>query len=113
MDGNSCFLQGGIEHKNLWLIDLKTRAERQLTNVPPDFEIRDYDISPDGSEVVLERVQERSDVGLLGPSETEKNALTLRKWIVYEREHHLILEIIFDAQHKIPGQFDNPFDVSV
>jgi Tol biopolymer transport system component len=59
------FLQGDIQHKNLWLIDLATRAERQLTDLPPDFDIRDFDISPDGREVVLERVQERSDVVLL------------------------------------------------
>ena len=58
-------LRGEIQHKNLWLIDLDTHAERQLTNLPPEFDIRDFDISPDGHEVVLERVQERSDVVLL------------------------------------------------
>ena len=59
------FLRGEIPFKNLWLVDLETGAERQLTNVAPDFDIRDFDISPDGREVVLERVQERSDVVLL------------------------------------------------
>ena len=59
------FLRGDIQHKNLWLIELETGAERQLTNLTPDFDIRDFDISPDGREVVLERVQERSDVVLL------------------------------------------------
>lgn len=54
-----------IQHKNLWLIDLGTGAERQLTNLRPDFDIRDFDISPDGREVVLERVQDRSDVVML------------------------------------------------
>jgi len=58
-------LRGEIQHKNLWLIDLETGAERQLTNLTPDFDIRDFDISPDGREVVLERVQERADVVLL------------------------------------------------
>jgi Tol biopolymer transport system component len=58
-------LRGEIQHKNLWLIDLETGAERQLTNLTPDFDIRDFDISPDGREVVLERVQEHSDVVLL------------------------------------------------
>jgi Tol biopolymer transport system component len=58
-------LRGEIQHKNLWLIDLETGAERQLTNLHPDFDIRDFDVSPDGREVVLERVQERSDVVLL------------------------------------------------
>jgi Tol biopolymer transport system component len=59
------FLQGEIQHKNLWLIDLETGAERQLTDLAPDFDIRDFDVSPDGREVVLERVQERSNVVLL------------------------------------------------
>jgi Tol biopolymer transport system component len=59
------FLRGEIQHKNLWLLDLDTGAERQLTNLTPEFDIRDFDISPDGREVVLERVQERSDVVLL------------------------------------------------
>jgi Tol biopolymer transport system component len=59
------FLRGEIQHKNLWLLDLETGAERQLTNLSPDFDIRDFDISPDGREVVFEREQERSDVVLL------------------------------------------------
>jgi Tol biopolymer transport system component len=59
------FLQGEIQYKNLWLMDLESGAKRQLTNLAPDFDIRDFDISPDGREVVLERVQERSDVVLM------------------------------------------------
>jgi Tol biopolymer transport system component len=58
-------LRGDIQHKDLWLIDLETGAERQLTNLTPEFDIHDFDISPDGREVVLERVQERSNVVLL------------------------------------------------
>jgi len=58
-------LRGEIQHKNLWLIDLETGAERQLTNLTSGFDIRDFDISSDGREVVLERVQQRSDVVLL------------------------------------------------
>ena len=59
------FLQGEIEHKDLWVMDLETGAKRQLTNIGSEFDIRDFDIAPDGREVVLERVQERSDVVLL------------------------------------------------
>jgi Tol biopolymer transport system component len=59
------FLRGEIEHKDLWLVDPETGAERQLTNLPGDFNIRDFDISPDGREVVFERVEERSDIVLL------------------------------------------------
>jgi Tol biopolymer transport system component len=61
-------MRGDIQHKNLWLIDLATGAERPLTNLPPEFKVRDFDISPDGREIVLERVQEHSDVVLLETS---------------------------------------------
>jgi hypothetical protein len=58
-------LRGDIQHKNLWLINMETGAERQLTDLPPDFDIRDFDISADGNEIVLEREQERSEVAVL------------------------------------------------
>jgi Tol biopolymer transport system component len=56
------FLRGDIRHKDLWVRDLQSGAERQLTNFSADFDIRDFDISPDARELVVERVQERSDV---------------------------------------------------
>ena len=58
-------LRGEIQHKDLWLINLETGAERQLTHLAPEFDIRDFDISPDGRDLVIERVQERSNVVLL------------------------------------------------
>ena len=58
-------LRGEIRHKNLWAINLKTGAERQLTAFTPGFEIRDFDISSDGREIVFERLQEQSDLLLL------------------------------------------------
>jgi hypothetical protein len=59
------YARGDIQHKNLWLIDLETGKEQQLTNLAPDFDMRDFDISPDGRELVLEQVREHSDVVLL------------------------------------------------
>jgi Tol biopolymer transport system component len=58
-------LRGEIQHKDLWTIDLDTGAERQLTNLPPDFLVRDFDISEDGREVVLDRIEEHSNIVLL------------------------------------------------
>jgi Tol biopolymer transport system component len=58
-------MRGEIQHKDLWLIDLETGSERQLTKLPPDFNVRDFDVSPDGREMVLERVEEHSDVVLI------------------------------------------------
>ena len=58
-------LKGELQHKNLWLIDLDTGAERQLTNLTPDVIVSDFDVSPDGREFVLERTQERADIAQL------------------------------------------------
>ena len=55
-------MQGGIQHKDLWLFDLGTGARRQLTKFAPDWNIQDFDISRDGREIVFERVQEQSDI---------------------------------------------------
>ena len=58
-------LRGEIRYKNLWLIDLESGAERQLTNFPSDFYVRDFDISADGREIVLEQIQDHSDIILI------------------------------------------------
>lgn len=46
-------------------MDLETGAERRLVDLPSGFDIADFDISPDGHEIVLERLQEDSNVMLL------------------------------------------------
>jgi Tol biopolymer transport system component len=56
------FLQGEIQHKNLSMVDLETGAMQQLTHMPAEFDVRDFDLSPDGTEAILERAQARSDV---------------------------------------------------
>jgi Tol biopolymer transport system component len=58
-------LRGEMGHKNLALVDLTTGIERQLTNLSADFGLRDFDISPDGRHIVLEQVQELSDIVLI------------------------------------------------
>ena len=58
-------LRGEMQHKDLWLIDLRTGSERQLTDLPTDFDVRDFDLSPDGHEAVLERIQDGSEVVLV------------------------------------------------
>jgi Tol biopolymer transport system component len=58
-------LRGELGHKNVWIVDLETGAERLLTRFPPEFSVHDFAISPDGRELVLERLQERSDIVLI------------------------------------------------
>jgi Tol biopolymer transport system component len=58
-------LRGDISHKNLWAIDIDSGRERQLTDFGPGFEISDFDVSPDGKEMVVEQIQERSEIVLI------------------------------------------------
>jgi len=65
-DGHElAFLRGDMQHKDLWLVDLETGVERKFIDLPPNLNVVDFDISPDGHEVVLERLQEDSSVVLL------------------------------------------------
>lgn len=58
-------LRGELHHKDLWTIDLDTGAARRLTELGPEFELRDFDVSPDGRELVLEQVLGHSDLVLI------------------------------------------------
>lgn len=58
-------LRGDIAHKDFWLVDLETGSERRLTDLGPEWVVRDFDVSPDGGEIVFDRVQENSDVVLM------------------------------------------------
>jgi Flp pilus assembly CpaE family ATPase len=44
------------------MVDLETGALQQLTHIPAEFDVRDFDLSADGAEAILERAQARSDV---------------------------------------------------
>jgi serine/threonine protein kinase/Tol biopolymer transport system component len=63
--GSLVFLRGAIDRKDLWQLDPQTGTERQLTDLPASFVIGDFDVAPDGSEIVFERVQESSSVVLI------------------------------------------------
>jgi Tol biopolymer transport system component len=58
-------LRGDMGHKNFWLVDLRTGAERQITELVPDIAISDFDLSRDGSAVLFDRTQESSRIALI------------------------------------------------
>ena len=58
-------LRGELGRENLWLIDLETGKERQLTTFASEFRVGDFDISPDGRDIVVEQIQEHSDIVLI------------------------------------------------
>jgi hypothetical protein len=59
------FLRGAIDRKDFWQLNPQTGTERQLTDLPPGFVIGDFDVSPDGAEIVFARLQESSSVVLI------------------------------------------------
>jgi Tol biopolymer transport system component len=58
-------LKGDMSYKELWVRDLKTGRERQLTALGRGFTIGDFDISPDGRELLFDRSRDESDVVLI------------------------------------------------
>lgn len=58
-------LGGGIAHRELRLFDLGSGKDRVLVVLPPDFVVSDFDVAADGSEVVLERAQETSELVMI------------------------------------------------
>jgi Tol biopolymer transport system component len=58
-------LRGDVRYKNFWLVDLRTGEERQITEFAPDVIVRDFDLSPDGSVILFDRVQDTSRIALI------------------------------------------------
>jgi serine/threonine protein kinase/Tol biopolymer transport system component len=63
--GSLVILRGEIAHKNFWMLNPQTGAERQLTDLPSSFVIGDFDVSPDGTEIIFDRVQDSSSIALI------------------------------------------------
>jgi serine/threonine protein kinase/Tol biopolymer transport system component len=59
------FLRGGIDRKDFWQRHPQSGTERQLTALPAGFAIGDFDVSPDGAEILFDRIQESSSVMLI------------------------------------------------
>jgi Tol biopolymer transport system component len=59
------FLSGEVGHKDLWLMDLRSGSRRVFARLPQDFVIGDFDVSADGTELVLDRAQENSELALI------------------------------------------------
>jgi Tol biopolymer transport system component len=60
------FLKGEMIDKNLWMKDLKTGVEHRLTNFSRELVINDdFDVSPDGQEIVFSRQKQNSNITLI------------------------------------------------
>jgi Tol biopolymer transport system component len=57
--------EGDVRHQNFFLMNLSTAQERQLTDLQSGFEIRDFDIDVDGTQILFDRLRDNSDIVLL------------------------------------------------
>ncbi len=65
-DGKSfVVLQGAYRDQDFFLVNIETGSRRQLTDLKRGDMLRNFDISPDGKQIVFDRVQENSDVVLI------------------------------------------------
>ncbi|MEO8097829.1 MAG: protein kinase [Acidobacteriota bacterium] len=65
-DGKSLVvLQGQFRAMDFVLFNLETEERRQLTHLKPGYSMRNFDISPDGKELLFDRVLENSDIVLI------------------------------------------------
>ena len=65
-DGKSLvYMQGFSSSQDFWLLDLATKTTRQLTRLADQGAMRTFDITPDGKQIVFDRLRENSDVVLI------------------------------------------------
>jgi Tol biopolymer transport system component len=58
-------LFGRYPHQNFWIVDLTTGQRRQLTNLKSGDSIGSFDVSPDGRQILFDRVRQNSDIVLI------------------------------------------------
>ena len=59
------FMQGQRRAQDFWLLDLATKKTRALTHLNNPSAMRTFDITPDGKQIVFDRLRENSDIVLI------------------------------------------------
>jgi Tol biopolymer transport system component len=61
------YLQGpiAIGARGFWLLDLTTKKTRQLARLSNSANTSTFDITPDGKQIVFDRLRENSDIVLI------------------------------------------------
>lgn len=64
-DGSGIVYMRGLYRRDFWLLDLATGTSRQLTKFSDPSALRSFDITPDGKQIVFDRLRENSDLVLI------------------------------------------------
>jgi Tol biopolymer transport system component len=59
------YMQGSVSAQDFWILDLETMKTRQLAHLTNSATIRTFDITPDGKQIVFDRLRENSDIVLV------------------------------------------------
>jgi serine/threonine protein kinase len=59
------YTQGVMPRQDLWLLDFATRKTRQLTRFNSPTTMQTFDITPDGKQIVFDRLRDNSDIVLI------------------------------------------------
>ena len=59
------YMQGPSATQDFWLLDLTTKKSRQVTRLNNLAAMRTFDVTPDGTHIVFDRLRENSDIVLI------------------------------------------------
>ena len=58
-------MQGPLGSQDFWLLDLATKRTRPLTHLANTARMRTFDVTPDGKQIVFDRLRNNSDIVLI------------------------------------------------
>ena len=58
-------MQGLLPAQDFWLLDLTTLRTRRLTRFKNAAAMRTFDITPDGKQIVFDRLRDNADIVLI------------------------------------------------
>ncbi len=59
------YMQGELRAQNFWRLDLTTMTARPLTQLKQRDTMRTFDVTPDGKQIVFDRLRDNSDIVLI------------------------------------------------
>ena len=59
------YMQGKLPSQDFWLLDVATKKTRPLAQLRNSAAMRTFDITPDGKQIVFDRLRENSDIVLI------------------------------------------------